>query len=320
MANTIIPPLLNERTGEVGKFLRDCTYAAGLMAAYVASAGAGIFPQGYTGAEREALERSDTRANETGATLADLDLAMANRYGNKLSKLTTGLATALGQTGTALVIQGNTGNLPKNLQYQSTPVNHAVTVIPLGGGYSNLLDPLSKSTKGVVVPNSTILKFAWGKDYARQVTASSWVTGGNTAPGGGASTPITPLPTLGGSETDVITALKSLGISTDPNHILTELDVWKIRLHETNSDPNLPFDPNSQFYKAYADTLLGKPVSKLLADSAAGTTYKQTPSAFGIDIPDVGAAITAAASFIGVILVGIVLILVGGIIILKGKQ
>lgn len=133
-------------------------------------------------------------------------------------------------------------------------------------------------------------------------------------PSGGASTPITqpPSDTSGTSLTPTQETLKKLGISTDPNYILKELDVWKIRLYATGSDINLLFNPNDEFYKGYAKNLLGKPVSKMIADWKSNTTYQQSD----FSLPDIPSVLT----FLGVILVGITFILTGGLIALKGKS
>jgi LysM repeat protein len=121
---------------------RDCMYCAGLMVAQYG--GLATFPLGAgTVAEREALERSDRRADETGATCADLDRAMLTRYGVRLRPLArTELGHALESAGVALVVTGLIGGLPRNRRLAAASVAHAVAVVPLGGGYSLLLDPL----------------------------------------------------------------------------------------------------------------------------------------------------------------------------------
>lgn len=166
-----IPPVLSEGEDPLGKVWRACTYAAGMMAAYAVAGGAAVFPKGYTGKERNALEASDNQPDNSpeGASLGDLDVALKARYGMSLNKVSGSLSNALERKGTVLVVQGTYGRLPDVLRLSKTFTGgHAVTVIPQGNGKSLWLDPIAPSgSKGKIVDNNTILNFAWGPQFAR---------------------------------------------------------------------------------------------------------------------------------------------------------
>lgn len=165
----------SERNEPAGGGWTDCTYASYLMIEIFG--GKWQFPKlAYTVAEREAFERSDTRPDETGANLDNTDDAARNRYGAKfvLPKLTMSLADALNKVGYGLVVQGTNSKLTPFLRRWDPGFDggHCVAVVPVGGGKSRWLDPLAPSKyEGDVVDNAVILKWAFGKDYARIVKA-----------------------------------------------------------------------------------------------------------------------------------------------------
>jgi hypothetical protein len=148
---------------------RDCLYCAYAMA--LIHAGFDGFPLGaYTVAEREALERSDTRPDETGATCADGDRASSKRYGVKLRKLAHSrawpggrprdLAAALAVPGSALLVTGRAGAFPRGLRLYGFTGAHAVTAITLGANRALLLDPLRPNGyPGQIVATSALVAF-----------------------------------------------------------------------------------------------------------------------------------------------------------------
>ena len=141
---------------------------------------------------------------------------------------------------------------------------------------------------------------------------SAMVNGSSSTPSGGASTPLTSTPSqTNPGQTVTQDTLGKLGISTDPTHVLTDSDIWKIAMAATQQDTTTPINSSNQIYQGYLANLQGKTVAQLASDAAAGVTYKQP----GLTFPD----ITGAVMFIGVIAVGAVLILTGGIITLKRK-
>jgi hypothetical protein len=91
----------------------DCAYSSILMV--LVHGGKVSYPLGiYTVAEREALERSDTRADEEGASPSDIDLAIATRYGLKAHApaVGTALRSVLTTPGLAVSVGGQLSNLP----------------------------------------------------------------------------------------------------------------------------------------------------------------------------------------------------------------
>jgi hypothetical protein len=132
---------------------------------------------------------------------------------------------------------------------------------------------------------------------------------GSTTPSGGASTPLTSTPSQTNPGTSA--TLGKLGINTDPTHILTESDIWKIAMQATQQDTTTPINANNQIYQGYLANLKGKTVAQMTADAASGVTYQQP----GFTLPDVPGALM----FLGVVAVGLVLILTGGIVTLKRK-
>lgn len=162
----ITPPLMSERDEPYAPSWRDCTYAAAMMAAY--KAGFRAFPLGYTAAEREALERSDDRPDETGASVLDIDLAMRRRYGFTLKPVAVPLATVLaGPATTGLLVSGRNDLLPSHLRRWSPKFmgGHAVYVQPVGDkARVRWMDPLATwGFPGEIVAVSTVL--AWARPY-----------------------------------------------------------------------------------------------------------------------------------------------------------
>ena len=157
----------SERNDPFATGWKDCTYSAGLMA--LIWGGWFRFPLGvYTVGEREALERSDNRPDETGATLDDLRAAVARRYKLTLPKPKhiDALASQLDTPGLAIIVQGSNGNLPPKHPLRrwdpSSTVCHAVTVLTTTAGL-RWLDPESPmGRRAAVVSRATVLKWATG--------------------------------------------------------------------------------------------------------------------------------------------------------------
>lgn len=159
----VTPPLMSERDEPHAPGWRDCMYAAGLMAVY--KQGYRDFPLGFDAEEREALERSDERPDEQGASVADLDTATMRRYGLKLGRVPRGdLGAALrGPATTGLVVAGVNRVLPKWLR-RWTPRfagAHSVYVQPMGDGlHVRWMDPMATwGYPGDVVDHGIVL--AW---------------------------------------------------------------------------------------------------------------------------------------------------------------
>jgi hypothetical protein len=173
-----LPTVWSERQeapGVVG--LHDCTYSANLMV--LVFAGKRSYPLGlYSAAEREALERSDERPDETGATHRDTDLAIRRRYGVTMRMLADqsagGLRAALSTPGRAYAVAGMYGRLPSILRRHDPGFTgaHDVCVIPLGNGRVQLLDPLAPfGYAGEPVAVDTILAYAFIPNDARWLAA-----------------------------------------------------------------------------------------------------------------------------------------------------
>jgi len=172
----------SERTELHSAYLRDCLYSGYLMC--LVYGGFTEFPLGiYTPEEREALERSDNRPDETGASVTDGDTAIRNRYGKGLLT-TTDVRTALAMTGVAValaVVNGNLAPTDKDLNGNiirrwdpNFTGGHFVCVIPndFGPGKHRWLDPEAPwKYAGDPVSTATVLKWANGVQTPRYAKA-----------------------------------------------------------------------------------------------------------------------------------------------------
>lgn len=175
MADVLIWSERIERAGVVG--LHDCTYSAVLMT--LVYGGFTKFPLGmYSPAEREALESSDDRIDETGSTFFYTDQAVLRRYGLKMRQIPdgsrNGLLVKLSKPGIALAIAGSLGNLPSGhrlRKWQPSYIGpHAITVIPRGNGSVWWLDPLAPNKNPPDTATVTdVLTFAYILSDAREV-------------------------------------------------------------------------------------------------------------------------------------------------------
>lgn len=145
---------------------RDCTYASGLTG--MVYAGWTKFPKGiYTHEEREALERSDSQPDETGASLADLKEALKNRYGvtrtiNAASALSGLLDKRMGH-----VVQGYLKNFPSGHRLRRWQPGftggHAIFVYFGSDLKYHWFDPLAPMKfAGDIVTKAEIMTFAKG--------------------------------------------------------------------------------------------------------------------------------------------------------------
>lgn len=147
----------------------DCAYSAALMV--LVGAGKTNFPLGiYTPDERNELERYDTRPDNTGATNADVLMAVHRRYGIELKRqeLTTESLTAelLRRKGRIYSIAGSFRFLPighKLRRHQWDFIGgHQITYMPDGKGWGLWLDPLAENRYvGDIVDVDTVAQFAW---------------------------------------------------------------------------------------------------------------------------------------------------------------
>ena len=157
----------SERPEPNAASLRDCTYAAGLTATVYG--GWTKYPLGiYTVAEREALERSDDQANETGASLSDLKVALHRRYGiDRTLNSAASLSALLDKPGIGLVVQGKMGNLAAGGSLRRWDPGytggHAVFVFRTSAATYRWLDPLAPMKfAGDNVSKTQIIRFAEG--------------------------------------------------------------------------------------------------------------------------------------------------------------
>jgi hypothetical protein len=171
-----IPVVWSERNdpNSKGGAWRDCEYSAGLMA--LIFGGHVAFPKGiYSIAEREALERSDSQPDETGASHEDLRLAVKNRYGHSLAiHGAADLAALLRTPNLALVVQGINGNLSPGDGLRrwdrAFAGNHAVCVLTMwnAAGQALWLDPEAPwRYKGQLVTQAKIK--TWAKGMGRTI-------------------------------------------------------------------------------------------------------------------------------------------------------
>ena len=138
---------MSERPEPNAPGLRDCTWACGVMAANAMGA---PLPLGFTVAEREALERANGNPPEHGGDGADLDAALAERYGVALDRVPDTGAALRGPDGTAVVLAANWHLVPERLGrwdpafWARDPALHRVVFAPSGDGQTGLLlDPLA---------------------------------------------------------------------------------------------------------------------------------------------------------------------------------
>ena len=217
-------------------------------------------------------------------------------------------------------------------------------LLSANSAYQGILNAIRSGTP--IQQAQAIQNSPWAAGHYGYSGISSMISPtGTTTPSGGASTPIAPSPTSTnpGSSGGGSWSSGALGISTDPNHIFTTAEVWKIAMTANGKDPNAPFNANDPTYLKYS-ALPGKTVGQLQAainstndpltgvlntalsglgflpgigsvsTAATGTTAFGGTST-GINIPDVQTAIT----FLAIILVGIAFIGVGGLIALRKK-
>jgi hypothetical protein len=160
-------------------------------------AGFAAFPLGaYTVAERNALDASDDRPDNTGATLDGrlasagwLDKQVATRYGVHMHMLpddsSATLRAALLTPGSAFLVQGSMGNLPAGHPLRRWEPQfgggHAVCVIT--GPQPRWLDPLAPlKFIGDLVNVDDVLRFAWdGNEYSRYLNKDELLAIPNTA-------------------------------------------------------------------------------------------------------------------------------------------
>lgn len=151
-----------------------CAYASWLTV--LVAAGKRDFPLGaFTVAEREALERSDDRKDETGATPPDIITASIRRYGITPGSLaittTAALVAELSRPGRAYSLAGQydprffpAGDPLRRWQPGYTGP-HQITAVPIDGASVLWLDPLAPmGHAGDVVPVAKAARFAW-QDY-----------------------------------------------------------------------------------------------------------------------------------------------------------
>ncbi len=224
----------------------------------------------------------------------------------------------------------------------------AAWLLSANSAYRGILNAIQSGTP--IQQAQAIQNSPWAAGHYGYSGISSMISPtGTTAPGGGATTPLSVSPTTtnpgtsGGGTWTPSSSVSALGISTDPSHIFTTAEVWKIAMTANGKDPNAPFNANDPTYQKYS-ALPGKTVGQLTAainstnDPLTGvlntalsglgflpgigsvTTAATGTTAFGgtstgIKIPDVQTAIT----FLAIILVGIAFIGVGGLIALRKK-
>lgn len=168
-----------ERPGVVG--LHDCAYASALMA--LEWGGWARFPLGRTAAEREALEASDDRPDETGARKEDVDLAVRRRYGIRMRPIAdgsrAGLLATLAVPNLALTLPGRLSHFPAGHRLRRWDPGfeggHEVCVVTLGGGAAWWGDPLAPmGYAGDRVTIAEAAAFAWYPNDARMVRAGEF--------------------------------------------------------------------------------------------------------------------------------------------------
>lgn len=147
--------------------LYDCTEASALMV--LIAGGWTRFPLGiYTPEERNALDEASTRPENTGDMLADVDGAVAKRYGVRLHAApvttTAALAAELAKPGRAYILAGSLGHFePGHHLRRWQPLftgGHAACVV--SGPMCRFLDPLAPNKyAGDPVTPAVAAQFAW---------------------------------------------------------------------------------------------------------------------------------------------------------------
>lgn len=185
-----IPLVWSERVESAGVTgLHDCTEASALMV--LVAAGFTRFPLGiYTPEERNALDASSTNQPNTGDLLADIDGAVAKRYGVAMHRLpittTAALAAELSKPGRAYLLAGSLGHYPADdplrrwqPKYEG---GHAVCVLPVAGGQVHWLDPLAPNQyAGDLISATKAAQFAWQNWEGRYLALGELATVADTA-------------------------------------------------------------------------------------------------------------------------------------------
>jgi hypothetical protein len=196
------PLVWSERVETVGVTgLHDCTQSSALMC--LVYAGKTDYEYGiYTPTERNALDASDDRPDNTGATLdgslpghGDLDAQLLNRYGVRMHRLPDDtdatLRKFISTPGYAFLLQGTMGSFPAGHKLRiwqpSFTGNHAVCVVTLGNGKVLWLDPLAPNRNaGTTATVHEAMTFAWtGSTYSRYLKQDELLTVPNTGISGG---------------------------------------------------------------------------------------------------------------------------------------
>lgn len=199
---------------------------------------------------------------------------------------------------------------------QEAGLRSAASWINTHSRYSGVKASLGSSASAQA---SALATSGWNNSYYPGVFRSIISHTGSSSPSGGTSTPTTSVYAGGSSgggtwTTATQDTLGKIGISTDPTHVLTESDIWKIAMKATGQDTTTSINPSNQIYQGYLANLKGKTVASMSADYQAGTTYQQP--GFTLPIPDVQTAIT----FLAIILVGVAFLGLGGLIALRKKS
>lgn len=161
--------VISERRELYAVGLKDCGQASFLRA--LADHGV-IFPLANDlEAEREALERSDSYPDETGAPMWALVQAAERRYGYSGDAVAV-MATAVRTPGFTLVMQGPFDRFPlfqQRWQLGGT-FGHAVAYRVLSATEGTLLDPLAPmGFLGDRVTPEVMERFCWGPSYTRSM-------------------------------------------------------------------------------------------------------------------------------------------------------
>jgi hypothetical protein len=156
--------VISERRELHGQGWKDCAYASGMMLAR----DAGVrFPLADLDREREALERSDHRRDETGAMLTDLVEAMTTRY-HWAGHAVADLDQALLVPGRTLVVNGTYGHFPARLRrWDDFLAGHSIAVRVTASGLV-VMDPMAPmGYPGDHATVSEVMRFAWGPAQSR---------------------------------------------------------------------------------------------------------------------------------------------------------